>query len=76
MKLQMKSALFALVGGTSLEIRTKENMESRFKYDFANVRIHTDEKAARSPKPRIMARVASYKPYLFARSTTACVSQP
>ena len=32
--------------GTSLDENTREFMESRFGYDFSNVRIHTNEKAA------------------------------
>ena len=34
--------------GYPLDLSTREFMESRFGYDFANVRIHTNEKAARS----------------------------
>jgi hypothetical protein len=34
--------------GSSLESSTKEFMESRFGYDFSNVRIYADERAARS----------------------------
>lgn len=36
--------------GSSLDSNTKEFMESRFGYDFNNVRIHTDTQAARSAK--------------------------
>ena len=32
--------------GSSLDIPTREFMQSRFGYDFGNVRIHTDESAA------------------------------
>jgi hypothetical protein len=35
-------------GGTSLDARTKGLMEANFGYDFGNVRIHTDERAAKS----------------------------
>lgn len=35
-------------GGSSLDVDTKEFMESRFGYDFSSVRIHTGETAARS----------------------------
>ena len=35
-------------GGKPLDITTKEFMESRFGYDFGNVRIHTDERATKS----------------------------
>jgi hypothetical protein len=34
--------------GTSLDSSTREFMESRFGYDFGKVKIHTDERAARS----------------------------
>jgi hypothetical protein len=34
--------------GNSLDTDTKEFMESRFVYDFSNVRIHTDERATQS----------------------------
>jgi hypothetical protein len=34
--------------GSSLNANTKDFMESRFGYDFGRVRIHTDERAARS----------------------------
>jgi hypothetical protein len=34
--------------GLSLDSDTQEFMESRFGYDFSSVRIHTDERAARS----------------------------
>lgn len=33
---------------TSLDANTKEFMEARFGYDFSSVRVHTDERAARS----------------------------
>jgi hypothetical protein len=36
--------------GSSLDSSTKEFMESRFGYDFSNVRIHTDEMASRSAR--------------------------
>jgi Domain of unknown function (DUF4157) len=35
-------------GSASLDSSTKEFMESRFGYDFSNVRIYADERAARS----------------------------
>lgn len=35
-------------GGSSLDTSTKEFMESRFGFDFSKIRIHTDERAARS----------------------------
>jgi Domain of unknown function (DUF4157) len=34
--------------GSSLDVSTREYMESRFGYDFSKVRIHADERAARS----------------------------
>ena len=34
--------------GSQLDSSTREFMESRFRYDFSNVRIHTNENAARS----------------------------
>jgi hypothetical protein len=34
-------------GGSPLDSSTKEFMESRFNFDFSNVRIHTDEGAAK-----------------------------
>ena len=34
--------------GSSLDLRTREFMESRFGYDFGNVRIHTSQEAAES----------------------------
>jgi outer membrane protein OmpA-like peptidoglycan-associated protein len=34
--------------GSPIDSSTKEFMESRFGYDFSNVRIHADERAARS----------------------------
>ncbi len=37
-----------LSGGVALDTSTKNFMESRLDYDFGGVRIHTDEKAARS----------------------------
>jgi hypothetical protein len=36
--------------GRPLESATRTDMESRFGYDFANVRVHTDDKAARSAR--------------------------
>lgn len=36
--------------GSELDSFTKQFMESRFGYDFNNVRIHTDERAARSAR--------------------------
>jgi hypothetical protein len=35
-------------GGSSLDASTEAFMESRFGHDFSNIRIHTDEMAARS----------------------------
>ena len=35
-------------GGEPLDITTKEFMESRFRYDFSNVRMHTSQKAVDS----------------------------
>jgi hypothetical protein len=35
-------------GGSSLDPDTKKFMEPRFGYDFGNIRIHADEKSARS----------------------------
>jgi predicted SprT family Zn-dependent metalloprotease len=37
-------------GGSPLDSSTKEFMESRFDYDFSNVRIHSDERATRSAR--------------------------
>jgi hypothetical protein len=37
--------------GSSLDADTKEFMESQFGYDFSKVRIHSDERAARSAIP-------------------------
>ncbi|WP_148699513.1 DUF4157 domain-containing protein [Candidatus Nitrososphaera evergladensis] len=37
-------------GGSPLDTGTREFMESRFGHDFSNVRLHTDEKAARSAR--------------------------
>jgi hypothetical protein len=36
--------------GSSLDTSTREFMESRFGYDFTNVRIHTNDRAAKSAK--------------------------
>jgi hypothetical protein len=38
----------ALAGGAPLDSQTREFMESRFGFDFGNVRIHAGEKSARS----------------------------
>jgi len=46
-KLQMKSTIRSC-HGSSLDVSTKEFMESRFGYDFSKVRIHADLRAARS----------------------------
>lgn len=35
-------------GGASLDTNTREFMEARFGHDFSSVRLHTDERAARS----------------------------
>ncbi len=37
-------------GGSSLDANTKEFMESRFGYDFSDVRIHADESSAMSAR--------------------------
>jgi hypothetical protein len=37
-------------GGSTLEPTTRNYMESRFGFDFGNVRIHTDEESARSAR--------------------------
>ncbi len=37
-------------GGSPLDTSSKEFMESRFGYNFGNVKIHNDERAARSAK--------------------------
>jgi hypothetical protein len=36
--------------GTALDAETRANMEPRFGYDFSNVRVHTNERAAESAR--------------------------
>jgi hypothetical protein len=61
--------------GSPLDASTREFMESKFGYDFGNVRIHADERAARSARSinalaytignKIIFGEAQYRPYTF-----------